>query len=466
MPYTPSLETTDFPHKDEWSENNLPEILFYIELPASIYEGLEKNPLLEDGKPVMSDGREPRHIRDFEVLPRNISLDVPGWLVEAWRHLDTRISYRDILDRQQEDPDLGLVKHSKNALQNHCRRECRKVLNSWVEYGRRDEPHRTEVEAIEGLTYENIVHNTTLNRCNAMPDRLVKVRLERRHDDGLYYAVPLEVTSTNRLETTLPLDHFLHGGEAGEMTQSMSKAWEMYLILTERAEVHGLDHWSKLPRMCLPVSWYDRTRVKSVPNDTYDGGCAICTWSVERAKKDLARDNQQATDPHPSIKFEPNLTPVKSNKPLNSSPVISVQQPNSSPVKSNKRHRRASSGDPWDLGDTPKGPKRRYATRLSLNQESGQNSCNNTPDVSNTIFIETYKRKPGSEEHYRVGRDGELLPAEYGTGLCLGSDEDQSSFSDSNDEDYEDEADDLAIESEQVRPAVLMRHAHASDIHC
>ena len=136
-----------------------------------------------------------------------------------------------------------------------------------------------------------------------------------------------------------------------------------------------------------------------------------------------------------------------------------------SPVKSNKRRRRASSGGEWDLGDTPKGPKRRNATRLSLNQESGRASCDNSPDVLNTIFIETYKREPGTEEHYRVGRDGELLPGEHGIGIGLDSDEEQSPFSDSNDEDFELEEDDITTEDEQVGLSILTGRTQASDFH-
>jgi hypothetical protein len=376
MPYTLSLVTSDFPHKDEWSEIDLPDILFYIQPPPSRYDGVKVEDLIEDGAPVASDAPDGHNIRQFEILPRNISLDVPGWLVEAWRRLDTRIGYQDILDRQYADLSLGLKKHTKNALQNHCRRECRKVLNTWVEYGRRDEPHRTEVEAIEGMSYENIQLNTTLKRSGLFNNRLVRVRLERRVEDGLYYAIPHEVTVENWKETTLPIDHFLRDSQPMEMTQSMRAAWEMYLILMERATVHGYCHWSKLERSCLPVTWYDRTATKSIPNDTYDGGCATCTWNMDREIPGT-----------PEIKPEP-------------CEVLST-------AKSKKRRRSKGRAELWDLGDTPKAPKRRQTTRLSMRRNSEPEDSSSSA-VEDVTFVETYRRDPKDYEYYSVSPAGKV----------------------------------------------------------
>ena len=396
MPYTLSLVTSDFPHKAEWSQIDLPDILFHIQPPISEYEGVKVEDLIENGEPVVSDAPDRHKIRHFEILPRHISIDAPGWLVEAWRRLDTRIGYQDILDRQYADPSLGLKKLTKNALQNHCRRECRKVLNTWVEYGRRNEPHRTEVESIEGLSYENITFNTTLKRSLIFSNRLVKVRLERKVEDGLYYAIPLEVTIENWRETTLPLGHFLPDGPPMDMTPEMHAAWEMYLILTERAAVHGYEHWSKLDRSCLPVSWYDRTRTKSVPNDTYDGGCDICTWSLDREILSS-----------PDIKLEPDEPSLT--------------------TKARKRRRSGSRAELWDLGDTPKAPKRRYTTRLSSQgRASGPRgtNCDSSLAIRGVIYEETYLRGPGKSDYYSVEPFGKVL--DYGEGDFSNDSEDES----------------------------------------
>lgn len=209
-------------------------------------------------------------------------------MVEAWRRIDTRITYQDILDRQRSDPDfggVGIKKLSKNALQNHCYRDCRKVLNNWIEYGRRDEPHRTEVENIEELSYTQIAYNTVLRESSEFKGRLVRVALKQHTKDGLYHAEPVEVTPANVRRTTFDLWQFIEAAPPplspdNYMTVSMDAAWQMSILLMERARMHGKQHWSKLGRQCLPVTWFDRLGKdkKTVPNPTYDGGCTVCTW--------------------------------------------------------------------------------------------------------------------------------------------------------------------------------------------
>jgi hypothetical protein len=215
-------------------------------------------------------------------------------MIEAWRRIDSRITYQDILDRQRSDPTfggIGLKKLSKNALQNHCYRDCRKLLNSWVEYGRRGEPHRTEVETIEGLSYDQVVYNTVLKESPTFKGRLVKIAFRRRPKDGLFRATPMEVTSANVRQTTFDLLQFMDAAPEPKqsspdnyMTPCMDAAWEMSLILSERARMHDKQHWSKLARQCLPVTWGDRLAKskKTVSNSTYDGGCAICSWTEGR----------------------------------------------------------------------------------------------------------------------------------------------------------------------------------------
>ena len=76
LPESPALTTSDFPHRDEWSKENLPDILFYITPPTSPYASQRVLPLFENGIPVRSERDVP--IRDFEILPRHISVDVEG----------------------------------------------------------------------------------------------------------------------------------------------------------------------------------------------------------------------------------------------------------------------------------------------------------------------------------------------------------------------------------------------------
>jgi hypothetical protein len=310
MPYSEALITSPFPHSDEWSEDQLPEILFYIKPPKSEFEGQPVSFLQENGE-VVKVGEYGKPMRDFPILPRRISLEVPGWLVETWRRLDPRITYPDILDRQIEDPIQRLKKLDKNALQNHCRRECRMILGMWTNYERREVPHRTDVEAIECLSYQNVMLNTILNVCPDRQDRLTKVRLTKRSQDGCgkYYAEPYEVNETNLYQTTFPIDRFVLKSEAGPnglhpMDRSMLAAWELSLILQERARHHGVSHWKKLGDSCRPISWFDRTVKKRRENQTFDGGCSVCTWVLGKDQglhKDWIDDIKSASSRKPSL---------------------------------------------------------------------------------------------------------------------------------------------------------------------
>lgn len=91
----PSLMTSEFPHKDEWSEENLPDILFYVFPPQSQYEGQEVRYLLdENGKEIYPDHGGNHPIRDFEILPRHISLKVEGMSPTVQHRLYLILSFR------------------------------------------------------------------------------------------------------------------------------------------------------------------------------------------------------------------------------------------------------------------------------------------------------------------------------------------------------------------------------------
>ncbi|KAF7514381.1 hypothetical protein GJ744_000151 [Endocarpon pusillum] len=287
-PESVALITSSFPGSsgpDKWSLENLPEILFYLKVPKSQYEGQPVELLKEDGK-VVKVGEDGKPLRAFPVLPRHISVDVEGWMVEAWRRLDPRITYADILDRQTADPERELSKPRQNTLSNRCNRECRKVLGNWTNYDKRDIPHRTDVEAIEKFSYQNILLNTILDVCPGRQDRLNRVCMFRKTKDewGKLYKETLKVDATNMDKNTFPLDHFILKSEVPldglhSMDDTMLAAWELSLILQERARLHKLYSWATLPDRCKPASWYDRTGGdKRVQNDTFDGGCLVCTW--------------------------------------------------------------------------------------------------------------------------------------------------------------------------------------------
>ncbi|KAK5553150.1 hypothetical protein LTR46_008863 [Exophiala xenobiotica] len=291
LPFSSALVTSYFPHKNEWNEDNLPDILFYLVPPKNINSTQTPQNITVFGKPLLDHGGRP--IRDFDVLPRRISVNVDGWLLETWRRLDSRITYNDIRDRMVPDAaygnGIGLVVPSNNSLQNHCRRDCRALLNNWTDWDKRGgETTRTDVETIEKLTSYNVACNTVLDVVTLWPQtaqekhRLRKAKLVR-NNHGRLSMEPIVVTTDNWMQTTYALDHFTRGLGAGvagyvPLNEARLAAWELLLVLQERADTHGVQHWSELTKTCLPTSWFERTADKAVPNDTYDGGCQICTW--------------------------------------------------------------------------------------------------------------------------------------------------------------------------------------------
>lgn len=78
MPYSPALETSYHPLSRNWSAEHLPEVLFYLVPPESKYKGQAVEYLKDDetGKTALSE--EGDEIRDFEILPRYISIEVEG----------------------------------------------------------------------------------------------------------------------------------------------------------------------------------------------------------------------------------------------------------------------------------------------------------------------------------------------------------------------------------------------------
>ncbi|RMZ86510.1 hypothetical protein DV736_g6265, partial [Chaetothyriales sp. CBS 134916] len=259
----------------------------------------------------------------FETQSVETIIRDDGWVLEAWRRLDPRISYEDIIDRMTADPEFcqgkGLSIPSKNSLQMHTLRSCRKLLGYWQLEGRKNEPSRAMVEAIEKLTPNNLLYNTVLPIFENDTNRLVKLKFERKTEDGQFKAVPLVVTPDNINKVTLPLNFFCQPlqDNASTVGVSVDRAWETLLVLQERADIHGLSHWSKLHKNCRPISWQTRTKGAIPDNrpdddkdgddrtrahtDTYDGGCSVCTWRPKsegagRAEKDHSFKRQRADE--------------------------------------------------------------------------------------------------------------------------------------------------------------------------
>ena len=209
-----------------------------------------------------------------------------GWLLHAWRCSDDRISMTDIHDRMTADPNYfgkELKKPPKNTLSNHIYRGCRKQLGSYNDPALRDHPHRATIESLEKMSFEKIFMNTVLSRSAKYPGRLVRVKLVRKNGTGQFEAIPMEVTQENYLTTTFPLDHFcvedFDPVTVSRLEFKLSPAISLLFDLQHKADLHGVPHWRDLDKQCLPESWFDRSAAGGVVQDTYDGGCDICTWT-------------------------------------------------------------------------------------------------------------------------------------------------------------------------------------------
>jgi hypothetical protein len=186
-----------------------------------------------------------------------------------------------------EDHDYhGMVlrKPQKTALSNDCYRGCRKILGNYCETVRNNQAYRATVEAVEKLSFEKIWLNTVLERCPQYPHRLQRVKFARGAEgEGRYQAVPVEVTPENVESTTFDLLHFcterFDPVIPCQMERDLHSAITILWDLQHKAEIHGYDDWRKLNKTCLPDSWFTRTEKGALAQDTFDGGCDVCTWS-------------------------------------------------------------------------------------------------------------------------------------------------------------------------------------------
>ena len=78
MPRSLALETSDHPISRDWSSENLPLILFYLSPPQSQYQGQTVQYLHDQETNELIRSEEGNAIRDFEILPRYISVEVEG----------------------------------------------------------------------------------------------------------------------------------------------------------------------------------------------------------------------------------------------------------------------------------------------------------------------------------------------------------------------------------------------------
>ncbi|KAL1968962.1 hypothetical protein VTN77DRAFT_796 [Rasamsonia byssochlamydoides] len=84
--------TAYHPGQAHWSIHNLPDILYILRPTEEHTKSRAKVPIA----PFLVFGKQ---VRDFPMLPRQISSQVEGWRMEAWFRMDRRIQPQDFIDR-------------------------------------------------------------------------------------------------------------------------------------------------------------------------------------------------------------------------------------------------------------------------------------------------------------------------------------------------------------------------------
>lgn len=203
-PPSRSFYTSTFPHQNEWSMDNLPEILFYI----------KPTPVDKDANRRRKMRGDNLNILDSAVVPDYVSVDVPEWLVGAWLRLDPTLNLSDIRARMSEDEYFiggKIDKPAHSALNNRLFRKCAKVFCHWDSSSK----NKNQRDIRKQLTDRNIELNTILDETVVAGERRLVKKTMKRKSNGTQSVqlLNVHVTDDNYLETTFPIDHFKLAGE-------------------------------------------------------------------------------------------------------------------------------------------------------------------------------------------------------------------------------------------------------------
>ncbi|KAL1984448.1 hypothetical protein VTN96DRAFT_9142 [Rasamsonia emersonii] len=200
------LHTCVHPHHSRFSAARLPPILFRLDPPSQPKQTGHIFPLREGGKIVTNADGTP--LRNFSFLPRYISVQVPGWLLEYWSRTDPRLTYKDIIARM--------------PLEDHAGR----------------------TQARRGVETDQIWHNTTMDieyTPGMTPFRL-RAKTLVDVDDG-----DDDDDDDNAPYRYYPLDTFLENGQRRHVpSPRTAAAINFFYKLAEQALKEGLESWEVL----------------------------------------------------------------------------------------------------------------------------------------------------------------------------------------------------------------------------
>ncbi|KAF7597371.1 hypothetical protein BBP40_006312 [Aspergillus hancockii] len=231
--------TCPHPYHSPFSEVHLPPLLFRMDAP--IDEDLPQlNPLVENGQ--VAHDHEGKEIRAFPFLPRYITSNPSGWLLEYWMRTDLRLTYRDIRARMSASARL---KPAENALNMRRERDARRPLHlsCWTyRRGAVGRMTKIDIERVEHWSLDQIRYNTTMDIVYADGGDGEAFQLA---DRALASADPM----------TYPLDYFLDMGRGEMPSERILAAQGIFFRLSERARELGLASWRFLPEGEYPDSF-------------------------------------------------------------------------------------------------------------------------------------------------------------------------------------------------------------------
>lgn len=154
-----NLTSTTSPHPyDAFRESNLPPLVFQIEEDTARSAALKQIPVpfLVDQAGAPVTGANGEQLRYFSYLPRYISVDLPGFLIEFFLRLDPRCNPNDMRDRM-----VVAGRPGSNAFQMRASR-FRKSVGAVTWGGTSEEASKTEILFLSGLRQEQFDANSCM----------------------------------------------------------------------------------------------------------------------------------------------------------------------------------------------------------------------------------------------------------------------------------------------------------------
>ena len=264
---------SDHPAEANWQSDCLPDILGRLNPPVD-WKQETKVPNLVINRKVQLDQKK-KPIRNFTFLPRFLCSNLPGKILEAYFHQDSRLRYEDLWARMPSCTP-ALTQAVKNHRYNNRRiREVRLPYHIPCFTARRATVTRTDVEIATTLSSEAI------RQATVWPVTLSGIQDPSNPTRYLPLGFFLE-----------PSTHFDIGSE---------KTWKakyLHAVLDMIARVKGaLGDYTTLERRHLPRSWNDRlSKSRAVEDSSSESSPSKSTSSESRSLKSNSSESEDEDD--------------------------------------------------------------------------------------------------------------------------------------------------------------------------